>query len=81
MNLTICVTLPQLLFLGDYCGVRHRSLWVNTVGVCEWMVICLNFFVLIVDDCCPSRRRCFVPEHTAGVSRLFFFPIVEDSKA
>lgn len=66
---------------GEYSGVRHRSLWVNTGGVCERMVICLNFLVLIVGDCCRSRRRRFAPEDTAGVSRLFFFPVVEDSKA
>lgn len=63
------------------CNRGRRSLWVNTMGVCEWMVICLNFLVLIGDGGCPSRRGRFAPEDTAGVGCLFFFPVVEDSKA
>lgn len=61
--------------------VRDRSLRLNTVGVCEWMVICLNSLVLIVSDCCPPRRQRFAPEDTPGVGCLCFFPVVEDSKA
>lgn len=31
-----------MTFWGEYCSVRgRRGLWVNTGGVCDWVVTCL----------------------------------------